>query len=168
MKLYEIPQEFQHLEDLLIESGGELTPEIEAAFAAIQEQCEAKIEAAACVAKNLAASAEAAKAEANRLFGRAQAFENAEARLRTLILPALQALGGKVKTARFTIYTTTRESVAFALKPGHEAFELPEKFIRVREPELNKTALKDALKAGEEIPDFLNVETTTNTTLTIR
>lgn len=168
MKLYEISLEFQHLTDLLVEAAGELTPEIEEAIAAIQEQGEAKIEAAAMVVKNLQADAESAKAEAARLAARATAFENGADRLRSLILPALEALGGKVKTARFTVFTTSRENVAFALKPGHEAFELPEKFIRVRDPELNKTALKDALKAGEELPDILAIDKSTSTTLTIR
>jgi hypothetical protein len=168
MKLYEVPSLFQALEAILIESGGELTPEIEAAWQLIEANSADKIEAAACVIKNLEADEKAAKDEAARLSARSASFANAADRLRSLVQPALEAMGGKVKTARFTIFTTTRESTAFALKPGHEAFELPEKFIRVREPELNKTALKDALKAGESLPDILIVDTNTSTSMTIR
>jgi hypothetical protein len=32
-----------------------------------------------------------------------------------MMQPALEALGGKVKNAKFTIFTTTRENTAFAL-----------------------------------------------------
>lgn len=168
MKLYEIPELFQALEAILLETGGELTPEIEAAWKLVEVNSAEKIEAAAMVIKSLQADEEAAKAESARLAARASSFANAADRLRQLVQPALESMGGKVKTARFTIFTTTRENTAFALAPGHEAFELDQRFIRVREPELNKTALKDALKAGETLPAFLHVEKTTSTSVTIR
>ena len=120
------------------------------------------------VVKNLEADAAAAQAESDRLRARASSFENAAKRVRQMMQPALEALGGKVKNATFTIFTTTRENTAFALAPGHEAFELDARFFRVKEPELNKTELKKALEAGEALPEFLHIEKSTSTSLTIR
>lgn len=168
LRLYEIPSSFQTLQDLLEASAGEITPEIEAAWAALEEQGEAKVDATACVLKSMQAEEEAIVAEIGRLQGRKEALENGQARLKALLVPALQALGGKVKTPRFTTYLQTRETAAFDLKPGTDIWELDAKFYRVRDPELNKTALKDARKAGETLPDCVVVSVGSTTYPVIR
>lgn len=157
LRLYEIPAEFQALEILLEASAGELTPEIEQAWAAIQAQGEAKVEATACVLKSMKAESEALAAESSRLDSRREALDKSQERIKALLLPALEALGGKVKTPKFTIYTQERETVAVELAPGYDIWALPEKFYRTREPELAKQAIKDAIKAGEEMPPELIV-----------
>lgn len=167
MKLYDIPTAWADLQEALEASGGELTPEIEALWSQLQEDGAAKVDAAACVLRSMKAGQEVLAAEIGRLQSRKQALENAEERLRALILPAVQALGGKVKTDRFTVYTTTRKSFAFALKPGHDVWSLDPRFYRAREPELAKTEIKKALEAGEEIPE-LEVTPTESISLTVR
>lgn len=165
LKLYEIPEELARIEALLIETGGELTPDLEAALAYLQEAGAEKVEAAWAVVKNLQAFEEAAKAEAARLTERAKSAENAAARLKAALLPAVQALGNRVKGARWTIYAQTRENTIFALKPGAEIFELPPEFVRTHDPELNKTALKDAAKAGKALPEQIVASTSSTTFL---
>ena len=168
LRLYEIPLAWANLQELLEASAGEITPEIEAAWGALEEQGEAKVDATAAVIKSMGSEAEALADEIGRLQGRKEALENGQARLKSLLVPALQALGGKVKTPRFTTYLQTRETASFDLKPGSDIWELDSKFYRTREPELNKTALKDALKAGESLPECVAVVTGSTTYPVIR
>ena len=168
LRLYEIPLAWANLQELLEASAGEITPEIEAAWGALEEQGEAKVDATAAVIKSMQAEEEVIAAEIGRLQNRKEALENAEARLKALLVPALEALGGKVKTPRFTTYIQTRETASFELKPGSDIWELDAKYYRTREPELNKTALKDARKAGEARPDCIVVAVGSTTFPVIR
>jgi len=168
LRLYDIPEVFRKIEEHLLETGGELTPELEALMTEAGIASAEKIENAWAVVKHLQAFSEAAKAEADRLSSRAKAADAAADRLKALILPAVTALGGKVKTTKWTVYTTTRKGQAIDLKPGHQFFELPGDWIRVREPELNKTAIKDAIANGAQIPDALVVVDTATTFVSAR
>ena len=168
MKLYEISSEWQQIELALEESAGDLTPELEARIQALIAGGTDKLEAAAKVVKSLEGQAEIAKAEAKRLTERSKALENQVQRLRGLMLPALQTLGGKVKTSLFSMFTQTRTNVIFALKPGVDIYDLPSKFFRVAEPELNKVALKEAKAAGEQLPDCLDVQETETVSMVVR
>lgn len=167
MKLFEISLEWQEIQEALEAGAGEMTPALEIKLDAMLVAAPEKIEAAACVVKHLEAQAEACKAEVERLSARRQAFENGADQLRMRMLPAVQAVG-KVKTARFSIYTTERKTQAFDVKPGVSIAELPDKFVRWMDPQLNKSALKDALKAGEALPDEIVVAEGVSTSLTIR
>lgn len=167
MKLYEIPLEWAVIQDLLEAGAGEMTPELEAKLAELLTAAPEKIDAAACVVKHLEAQAEAAKAEAQRLSLRSSSFENAADQLRARMLPAVQTLG-RVKTTRFTIFPITRTTQAFDVRPGVSIAELPDRFVRWRDPELNKSALKEAFKAGEALPEEIVVAEGSSTSLTIR
>ena len=168
LRLYEIPLEMEILAQQLEENGGELTPELQAMWDGLQTDGEAKVDAAAAVIKSMQAEEEVIAAEIGRLQNRKETLERSEARLKALLVPALQALGGKVKTARFTTFNQTRETVSFDLQPGSDIWELDAKFYRTREPELNKTALKDARKAGEALPDCIVVAVGSTTYPVIR
>lgn len=168
LRLYEIPIAWANLQELLEASAGEITPEIEAAWGALEEQGEAKVDATAAVIKSMVAEGEALATEIGRLEARKDALYNSVDRLKAFLVPALQALGGKVKTTRFTTYLQTRETASFDLKPDADIWELDAKFYRTREPELNKTALKDARKAGETLPDCIVVAVGSTTYPVIR
>ncbi len=157
MKLYDIPTEWSSIELLLEEAAGEVTPELESRIEALLAGGSEKLENAMKVCRSLEAQAEVAKAEAQRLQDRARSFDNQVERLRSLMLPALQALGGKVKTPMFSFFTQTRKNVAFDLRPGAEIWELPPRFYRTKDPELNKLELKKAEAAGEALPECLSV-----------
>jgi len=167
VKLFDISAEWQEIQEALEAGAGEMTPELEIKLDGLLVAAPEKIEAAASVVKHLEAQAEAAKAEIERMALRRQAFVNGADQLRAKMLPAVQAVG-KVKTPRFSIYTTERKTQAFEVKPGVSIAELPDKFVRWLDPQLNKSALKDALKAGEALPDEVLVSEGTTTSLTIR
>lgn len=167
LKLFEIPLEFVALQEALEASFGELTPEIEARMAELVQAAPEKVEAAAAVVRHLEAQADACKTEVDRMALRQAAFTRAADALRERMTPAVEALG-KVKTSRFTIFPTVRSSYTYTLAPDHELYELPARFWRQKDPELNKTELKKAVEAGEAMPEFLHVEKTTTTSITIR
>lgn len=168
LRLYDIPSAWAALQEALEESGGELTPEIQAAWESLQEEGTAKVDAAAAVLRGMKATSEALAAEIGRLQARKAATEKAEERLRSLVLSVIEPLGGKVKTDRFTVYTTRRTSCAIALEPGANIWELEPRFVRTHEPELNKTEIKKAFEAGETMPEFLAVQKFESTSLTVR
>lgn len=165
MKLYEIPLEANDIEAQLYETYGELTPELEQRIADFLKDGKDKIESAAIVVKSIEEDAAICEAEAKRLMERAAGLDKSAARLKGLILFAVdEGFGGKVKTAKFTVWgQTSGKTVSFELALGADIYTLASKapqFIRTKEPELDKKALKDARDAGLEIPDC--VETTEN------
>lgn len=160
MKLYEIPMEFAELEATLIESEGELTPELEKRFDDFLRAGKGKLESGAMVVRGFEMEAEACASEARRLQERAQWLEKNSARLKRMILGALDAaFDGKVKTSLFTIWgQTSAPTSSIDLAPGTDLAMLPAAFVRVKH-ELVKDAVKNAIKAGEELPAEIIVTT---------
>lgn len=155
MKLYDIPMEAAEIEAILADSGGELTPELEARINDFMSGGKDKIETAAMVVRSLESDAEVCEGEAKRLKARADSLTNSVARLKGLMLAAVDGgFGGKVKTAKFTVWGQTSA-------PGHEIIlkdpltvaDLPAKFLRITPPEINKKELLAAFEAGDFIPN---------------
>jgi hypothetical protein len=162
IRLYEIPIEANDIESSLADNGGELTPEIEQRIADFLSQGKDKIEAAAVVVKSIQADAAICKAESTRLSQRAASLENAADRLKGMMLFAIdEGFGGKVKTAKFTIWgQNSADTVHFEFAPGADIYKLAAAapcFIRATDPELDKKALKDARDAGIALPECLVV-----------
>lgn len=148
MKLYQISdairQALDHIE--LDEETGEILSADE--LHAVEAEAAEKIEATALYLRELDAEAKAAKAEADRMIARAHALAKKSDTIKQLMLAALPAAGGKVKTARVTV--SIRQSQAVEIDEGTE---LPEAFVTTKTTTSpNKVALKDALKGGAAIP----------------
>jgi hypothetical protein len=106
LSLYDIALEGKLIEDILIEGDGELTPETEARMDALLVSGKPKIEGACLIIKELEASEENAKKEADRLTARRKSFERNADGLKRHVAQALDsAFSGKVKTDRVTAYT---------------------------------------------------------------
>ena len=162
MKLYDIPLEANEIEEKLHENIGELTPELEQRILAFLAQGKDKIESAAIVVNSLEEDAEICQAEAKRLIERAAQLNQQADKLRSMILCAVDlGFGGKVKTPRFSIWGQNAAPVTqFELKAGADIYALLAKapqFLRAHDPELDKVTLKEAVKAGEEIPSEIAV-----------
>lgn len=157
MKLYDIPIEAMQIEQELADNFGEITPEIEEAIARFLRDGKDKIEAAAVVVRSLESDAEICRDEARRLTERAGGLEKGSDRLKGMILAAVDlGFGGKVKTEKFTVWgQNAAPSVSFDLAPGADPYVISVQepwCIRMRDPELDKVALKEAHKAGRPIP----------------
>lgn len=157
MTLYEINNAIiQVLEGAVDPETGEVIDEdLFASLEQLQMEREAKCENVACWIKDLQGDAEKIKAEAKNLAARAKATENKAERLKAYLEWALD--GQKLKTPRCSI--SYRTSKAVEIDPEALAF-MPERFLRFKDPEPDKKAIGDAIKAGEEIAGCRLVEKT--------
>ena len=115
---------------------------------ALQMERAQKLEGVALWIKDLKAEAEAVKAEADKLNARKKAIDNKVESLKTWLLYALG--GEKLKTARCNVYQTHSQKVVIddekAMIDMLMSSPFGEKFLRMKEPEIDKNALKDSLK----------------------
>lgn len=110
-----------------------------------------KLEGVALWYKNLKADADAFKKEKLSFAEKQKAAENKAESLKRYLSDAL--CGEKMKTGRVQIYFRKSEQVKC-----EDISEVPDAYLRIKPPELDKTAAKKALKAGEEIPGCRLVE----------
>lgn len=104
LKLYELPEQYETLDELLTESGGELTPEIEDLMCALQDNLETKCERLAALIRRATLQADLAKAEADRLTKLAQSRQKKAERWKAYALYCLQEMGReRVETPTFVI-----------------------------------------------------------------
>lgn len=145
MNIYEIDAAILSLID---EETGEIADF--GAFESLQMERSAKIENIALWYKNLAAESKAIKDEEKTLSERRRACENKAERLKKYLAEILQ--GESFKTPKTAV--SFRKSTAVETEP--EFIEWAQKnkdvLLKYREPEPDKTAIKDALKEGAEIP----------------
>ena len=135
------------------ETGEVLDEALLASLEQLQMERETKCENIACWIKDLLGDAEKIKAEAKNLSARAKAAENKAERLKAYLEWALD--GQKLKTARCSV--SYRTSKAVEIDPEALAF-MPERFLRFKDPEPDKKAIGDAIKAGEQIAGCRLVE----------
>ena len=128
---------------------------------ALQIEREQKLEGVALWIKDLKAEAEAVKAEADKLNARKKAIDNKVESLKTWLMYALG--GEKLKTPRCNVYQTHSQKVVIddekAMIDMLMSSPSGEKFLRIKEPEIDKNALKDSLKQGYEY-EFAHLEET--------
>lgn len=169
MKLIEIASEFKALYDI-IENDVEYNEEtgevinnddlIKEMFNGAVMQLSDKLDNAAYVIASLSADAEFLKNEAKRLSDRANNYiKNAE-KLKELMTYALESSGeDKIKAQYHTFSFRKIESIFIpdTLTPE----DMPRQFVRIKR-EFDKTAIKNALKNGEEILDGIVLKTNKN------
>lgn len=119
------------------------------AFEALDVERTAKLEACALFTKNLLADVEAMKAEERRLAERRRVLENKAERMREYIARSMQTFGDpKLETARVALSFRKSEAVQIV-----DELALPAEFVQVVETiKADKTALKKALKEGQDVP----------------
>ena len=144
MKLYEIDASMAALVD---EETGEIS-DFEA-FLALQMERDTKIENTALWHKNLAAEAEAIKAEEQNLSKRRRILENQAERLKGHLGYMLE--GNAFKTAK--VACSFRKTSAVELSDGFMDWAKVggAEYLRTKDPEPDKKAIADALKQGIEI-----------------
>ena len=154
--LYDIDQAILDCVDM--ETGEILDGE---KLTALQMEREKKLEGVALWVKDLKAEAEAVKAEADKLNARKKALDNKIDGLKQWLLYALN--GEKLKTARCNVYQTHSQKVVIddekALIDMFMSSPSGEKFLRMKDPEIDKNALKDSMKQGYEY-EFAHLEET--------
>lgn len=148
MKLYEIDQAILNCIDL--ETGEIIDTE---QLDKLTMEREAKLENVACWIKELKAEAEALKAEKMAFAKRQQVAENKMESLKKYLAYALD--GQAFKTVRASV--TFRKSQAVEIA---DIYKLDENYLRYKEPEADKTAIKEAIKQGKTVAGATLVENT--------
>lgn len=153
MKMYELASDYRELMDKL--EAGELPEELLAdTLEGIRGALEEKADGIACMLKALEADAAALRAEEDKLSERRRSKERTYDRMKAYLSDMLLHAGvTKVETPRSQIRFRRSEAVEI----DHEADfirwaeENRDDFLNYKEPSINKTAVKKALLAGEEI-----------------
>ena len=139
MKLYEIDQAIMNCIDM--ETGEIINEEL---LNDLQMERDAKIENVALLIKELKAEAEALKAEKLAFAERQKVAENKMESLKKWLAYALN--GEKFKTVRASVTFRTSDKVEIA-----DIYKLDESYLRYKEPEADKDAIKKAIKAGQQV-----------------
>lgn len=152
MSIYEIDAQIEECIDT--ESGEIIDME---RLEALEMERSQKIENVALWIKNLKAEAEAIKAEKQNLDKRAKSAENKAEQLKKYLDYAL--MGEKYKSAKVNISYRTSTSVEVDLEQL-ETYECADNYLRYKDPEPNKDAIKEALNHGYELPGCSLVQKT--------
>lgn len=156
MNIYDIDnailEAYEAISEVFDEETGEVTDidNFEALCGKLDElqmERERKISNIACWIKNLKAEAEAIKTEEQTLNKRRKVCENKVESLKKYLEHALH--GDKFKDARVSISYRKSEGIHFA--EDFDFNKVPGKFIKCT-IDAKKTEMKEAIKAGEEIP----------------
>ena len=159
--IYEISEDMAALDALLAETGGEITPEAEAAFNAFEAELaanlHAKTDAYCALIAEIDARAAARKAEAKRLADRAKTDERTADALRERLRFVWETRRlGKVETDRFTV-SLARNGGKAPLDIRCGVDELPAWAItRETVVTVDKDAIRSRLDAGESL-DFASL-----------
>lgn len=111
---------------------------------ALQMEREQKIESVALWYKNLLSDAAAYKAEKDAFAEKERKAKEKAERLKLWLVDALQ--GEKYSSARVSVTFRNSSSVVV-----DDVLNLPPRFVRFKDPEADKVAIKEAIKNGEEV-----------------
>lgn len=139
MTLYEIERAI--LEAVDTETGEIINEEMLDSLLMEKEQ---KIEGIALWIKNLTAEASALKAEKEAFAKRQKVAENKVESLKRYLTNALQ--GEKFQTTKVSIGFRSSESVEIT-----DITKIPDDYLRYKDPEADKTAIKQMIKDGYQI-----------------
>ena len=154
--LYEITQDYLQIAAML--EDAELDPQALAdTMEGIEGEFEIKAENYAKVMKNLEGDILAIKAEIDRLSNKKKALENNIKTMKSALKMAMEATGKtKFKTELFGFnIQKNAPSVVIDLE---DLSKLPSQFIKQHEIEADKTAIKEALKRGENLEGIAHLE----------
>ena len=125
----------------------------------IEGALEDKADGYAKVIRNLEADAAVCDAESKRLRNKKQTIENNIKRMKSALQFAMQMTGKtKFKTALFTF--GIRKNPASVVIDEQYLENIPARFLIPQEPMIDKIAMKDALKAGEDLTGICHLEQT--------
>lgn len=153
MRLYEIDEQLAAaIEAAFDPETGEILDED--AFGRMNElemERETKLEGVALWVKDLLAEADAVKAEKDKLAKRERQLKDKADHLKAWLAYGLQ--GEKLKTPRVVVSWRSSEAVEY--DPDKiDVDKMDPDFLKLPPVELNKAAIKAALKEGREVPGF--------------
>lgn len=157
MSLYQLAKDYQSLYEQIDEIPEDaFTDTLEG----IQGEFNEKADSLACFIKNLKADADEIKAEAAALKERENAKRAKADRLRAYLLEQMNAIGiRKIESAR-NVISVAKSPAKLVVDADFSQWAQEngrDDLLTYKQPEPNKTAIKDAIKAGTELP-FAHIE----------
>ena len=145
--LYEIAAQYREVLEMEPANEDELAAQM-AALNDIEGELTEKADNIVRFLRNISAEADALKAEESRLYERRRALENKYERLKAYLAAQLMTAGlRELKAGLFKLrFQPTTPAISII-----DESAVPEKFHRVK-IEIDRLAIRDALKAGEEVP----------------
>lgn len=170
MKLYELTEEWQRLQMWMEEEDADEDQALKDTFEAVKEDFADKADSYGMVSRNLDAHSAEIKAqedilmeEVKRLRAYRARIDKNNDRLKESFKQALELTGqNSLKTDKFCFGTRKSSSVVI---DAENVYEIPDECLRYKDPEPDKTAIKDWLK---DHPDATWAHIETKTTLTIK
>lgn len=130
MRLHEIPAACRAIDQMLEESGGEVTPDVQEILDRIDHEVESKVDWIGTLVLEHQAKAEAYKAEADRLAAQRRLHERCVERLKSLLKATLEACGQDKAEGKFfkaSLQRAGRPGITWEGDPG----AVPDGFRRV-------------------------------------
>jgi hypothetical protein len=160
MTLYDINAQLEALLEQVDPDTGELLCDMDQ-LEALSLERDRKLEGLALYIKNRDAEAKAIREEEKALADRRRSLERKAERAREFLSRMLA--GEKFSTPRVAV--SWRKSEAVEIGMSFFSADANKRFLRFKDPEPDKTAIKAALKAGEEIT---GAELVTNLNMSIK
>lgn len=156
MTLYELSDDYMNL--LTMAEDPDIDPEAFAdTLAGIEGAIEDKADGYAKVIRTLEGDAAVCDAEAKRLRNKKQIIENNIKRMKSALQYAMEATGKtKFKTALFS-FGIQKNPAAVVMDEGYIE-NIPERFLIPQDPVIDKKAIKEALKSGEDLEGIAHLE----------
>ena len=158
MTLYDLTNDYMELLELAED------PDIdEQAFMDTLEGIEGALEDKAdnyakCM-RMLEADAKGIKAEEERLAKRRKTIEGNVSRMKSALQYAMEATGKtKFKTQLFSFNVQNNPASVVIDEPDVD--NIPERFLKYKDPEIDRKAIKDAINAGEDLEGLAHLEQT--------
>ena len=160
MNLYEIASQYRAVLEMEPENDDELAAQMNA-LDELGGELTVKAENIVRYMRNLSSEADALKAEEDKLYQKRKAIENKHDRLKNYLAVQLYLAG--IRELKAGIFKLRFQPTTPAISIIDES-AIPEKFWIVKR-EVSKASIKDAIKAGEEVP---GIEIQRGETLVIR
>ena len=155
MTIYELTADFLRIQEMM--EDPELDPQTLAdTMEAVDGELEVKAENYAKVMKNLDGDIEALDNEIRRLTSRKKALENNIKNMK-MALQSMMTITGKTKF-KTDLLSFGIQKNAPSVVIDTDINNLPTEFLKFREPEVDKTKLKEALKNGEDLSGYCHLE----------
>ena len=154
--IYELTQDYLQILSML--EDPELDPQTLAdTMEGIEGEFEIKAENYAKVIKNLEGDILAIKAEVDRLTSKKRVIENNIKNMKTSLQVAMETTGkSKFKTELFSF--SIQKNAPSVVIDEQYIENIPDKYLKYKEPEIDKIAIKDALKKGEDLTGIAHLE----------
>ena len=157
--LLSILSEYQHFERLLVESGGELTPEAETEIESVSSKLITKVDACAYVMERLEVDERYYRDKAAQWTMVARAHANAAKRLKERVKYCMKELGATTLPGEDHVFKLT--GGRFKTEIVDETMIPFEYFKEVIVREIDKELIETAIENGVDVPGVVRIEVQT-------